>query len=165
MSKVEYLCKNRSLLEYKEAKNNHKVFCNFRNNHEFGYCSLFWILHSRRLNNKIYSIHERAPRITYQDNTSTFQELLNKCNPVSIHHENLQVCATEMFRIYRGLFPEVLTETFASKQVRIIFAETIPLRDVKCTLDITVLNRYRFTEIWDLVPVELKQAESLDSSN
>ena len=43
---------------------------------------------SGRLNNKISSIHERAPRIAYQHNVSTFQELLNKKNSVSIHHRN-----------------------------------------------------------------------------
>ena len=61
---------------------------------QFGYCPLIWMFHSRRLNNKINSIHERALRITYQDHIITFQELLNKDNFVSIHHKNLQVLAT-----------------------------------------------------------------------
>ena len=82
---------------------------------QFSYCPLIWMFHSRRLNNKINSIHERALRITYQDNTSTFQELLNKDNSVSIHHRNLQVLATEMFKICRGLSSEILRETFVSK--------------------------------------------------
>ena len=43
-----------------------------------GYCPLIWMFHSRTLNNKINSIHERALRITYNDNQSTFEELLNK---------------------------------------------------------------------------------------
>ena len=56
---------------------------------QFSYCPLIWMFHSRHLNNKINSIHERALRITYQDSTSTFQELLNKNNSVSIPHRNL----------------------------------------------------------------------------
>ena len=64
---------------------------------QLSYCPLIWMFHSRRLNNKINSAHEKALRITYQDNTSTFQELLNKDNSVSIHHRNLQVLASEMF--------------------------------------------------------------------
>ena len=60
-------------------------------------------------------MHERALRITYQENTSTFQELLNKDNYVSMHHRNLQVLAAEMFKIHRGLSPEILRETFVSK--------------------------------------------------
>ena len=66
------------------------------------------MFHSRRLNNKINSIHERALRITYQDHISTFQELLNKDNSVSIHHRNLQTLATEMFKIHTGLSPDIL---------------------------------------------------------
>ena len=52
---------------------------------------------SRRRNIKISSIHERAPRISYQDHSLTFQELLNIDNAISMHHRNLQVMATEMF--------------------------------------------------------------------
>ena len=82
---------------------------------QFSHCPLIWMFHRRRLNNKINSIHERALRITCQDNTSTFQELLNKDNSVSIHHRNLQVLATETFKIHRDLSPEILRETFVSK--------------------------------------------------
>ena len=82
---------------------------------QFSYCPLTFMFHSRRLNNKINSMHERALRITYQYNTSTFEELLNKDNSVSITYRNLQVLATEMFEIHRGLSPEILRETFVSK--------------------------------------------------
>ena len=78
------------------------------------YCPLIWMVHCRRLNNKINSINERALRIPYQDNTSTFQELLNKDNFVSIHLRNLQFLATEMFKIHRGLSPEILRECVRS---------------------------------------------------
>ena len=57
---------------------------------QFSFCPLTWMFHSRCLNNKINSIHERALRITYKDNTSTFQELLKEDNFLSIHHRNLQ---------------------------------------------------------------------------
>ena len=104
----------------------------------FSYCPLIWMFHSRHLNNKINYIHDRAQRITYQDNTSIFEELLNKDNSVSIHHRNLKVLATEAFKIHQGLSPETL------KQVRTIFTETIILKNVKCTLYIMVLNCYHF---------------------
>ena len=82
---------------------------------QFGYCPLIWMFHSRRLNNKINSIHERALRISYQDHISTFQELLNKDNSASIHHRNFQALATEMFKIHRGLSPYILREIFVPK--------------------------------------------------
>ena len=79
---------------------------------QFGYCPLIWMFHSRALNNKINSIHERALRITYNDSKSTFEELLNKDNSVSIHHKNLQVLAIEMFKIKNNMAPEFLNEIF-----------------------------------------------------
>ena len=82
---------------------------------QFSYCPLIWMFHIRRLNNKINSKYERGLRITYQDNTSIFQELLNKDNSVSMHHRNLQGLATEMSKIHRGLSPEILRETFVPK--------------------------------------------------
>ena len=74
---------------------------------QFGYCPLIWMFHSRGLNNKINSIHERALRITYGDKTSTFQQLLEKDNSASIHHRNLQALATEMFKISNNLSPDI----------------------------------------------------------
>ena len=56
------------------------------NTSQFGYCPLIWMFHSRGLNNKINYIHERALRITYGNKTSTFQQLLEKDNSVSIHN-------------------------------------------------------------------------------
>ena len=82
---------------------------------QFSYFPSIWMFHSRLLSNKINSIDERALRITYQDNTSTFQELLNRDNSVSIHHRNLQVLAMEMFKIHGGLSPKIVKETFIPK--------------------------------------------------
>ena len=82
---------------------------------QLGYYSLIWMFHSRRLNNKINSIHERPIRITYQDCISPFQELLNKDSSVSIHRRNLKALVTEMFKTLRGLSPDILTEIFVPK--------------------------------------------------
>ena len=73
------------------------------------------MFHSRTLNNKINSIHERALRITYNDRTSTFEELLNKGNSVSIHHRNLQVLVTEMYKVKSNMAPEILSKIFQNR--------------------------------------------------
>ena len=50
------------------------------------YCLLIWMFHSRTLNNRINNIHERALRLTYKDNQSSFKELLEKDSSVTVHH-------------------------------------------------------------------------------
>ena len=52
---------------------------------EFNYCPLVWMLHSRGLNNKINRLHERALRIAYSDYKSSFLELLDRDNSVTIN--------------------------------------------------------------------------------
>ena len=59
------------------------------------YCHLIRVFNSREFNNKTNRIHERALRITYKDKSSSFQELLDKDNSVSIHHRNIQKLARE----------------------------------------------------------------------
>ena len=54
----------------------------------FGYCQLIWMFHARELNRKINHIHERALRIVYRDNSSSFTELLKKDNSACIHYRN-----------------------------------------------------------------------------
>ena len=68
--------------------------------------------HSRGLNNKINSIHERSLSIVYDDKSSTFEELLEKDNSVSIHHKNLQVLATEIYKVINGISPQIMQKIF-----------------------------------------------------
>ena len=83
---------------------------------QLSYCPLVWMFHSRSLNSKIDSIHERALRITCGDKTSPFQQLLEKGNSVSIHHRNVQTLATEMFKSSNKLTPGCVVE-FMRQQI------------------------------------------------
>ena len=43
---------------------------------QFKYCPIAWMFHSRRTNNKINKLYERTLRIGYDDDLSTFDQLL-----------------------------------------------------------------------------------------
>ena len=75
------------------------------------------MLHSRELNNKINRIHERSLRSVYSDKTSTFRELLDKDNSVSVHHKNIQVLATEIYKTVNGLAPTIMNSVFEIKDI------------------------------------------------
>ena len=75
---------------------------------QFSYCPVIWLFHSRNLNNKIKKLQEGCLRIVYSDNTSSFEELLETDNSVSVHHRNIQVLATELYKIVNGLSPEIM---------------------------------------------------------
>ena len=57
---------------------------------KFSYFPLVWMFHSRKLNHRIYEIHERALRIVCNDHQCTFEELLERDNSFTIHERNLQ---------------------------------------------------------------------------
>ena len=79
---------------------------------QFSYAPVVWMFHSRKLNNRINHIHERALRLVYKDYTSSFDELLLKDNSFRIHHCNLQKLANEMFKVMLGLTPDIMKNVF-----------------------------------------------------
>ena len=56
----------------------------------------------------INRIHERALRITFNDESSTFQELLDKDNSDTIHHKNTRALPTEIYKVLHGYYPAIL---------------------------------------------------------
>ena len=68
------------------------------------------------LNNRINRLHERCLRIIYNDKHTPFEKLLEKDNSVSIHQKNLQVLATEMFKIYQKTSPEIMQDIFSIRK-------------------------------------------------
>ena len=77
---------------------------------QFKYCSLIWIFHNRSLNSKINKLHERCLDVSYNDGHSSYNELVNLDNSVSMHHKNLQILATKTCDIYTGLTTNILNE-------------------------------------------------------
>ena len=62
---------------------------------QFSYSPLTWMMHSRKLNNKISRLHERSLRVTYDDGLSSFEKLLERDNSVSVHNRNILCLAIE----------------------------------------------------------------------
>ena len=75
---------------------------------QFGYCPLVWMFHSRKLNHRINRIHERALRIVYKDNESSFDDLLIKDDSFTIHERNIQTLAIELYKVAYNLSPKIM---------------------------------------------------------
>ena len=70
---------------------------------------------NRSLKTKINRQHERCLRIVYNDEKSNVNEILVKDGSVSIHHQNLQKLAVEIFKVSRGLSPKIVSVLFLKK--------------------------------------------------
>ena len=92
---------------------------------QFNYCPLIWLCHSRSLNTRINKIHERALRIVFNDNVSSFDELINRSGSVRVHHRNLHFLATEIYKALNKPSSVLMSELFQLKDI--IFAREKPL--------------------------------------
>ena len=53
----------------------------------------------------------------YSDKKLNFEELLERDSSVSIHHQNIRFLAIEMFKVFKGISPQIvrfLNSIFAS---------------------------------------------------
>ena len=86
---------------------------------QFGYCPMVWMFHSRKLNSRTNKIQERALRLVYNDKSSNLQQLLDKDKSV-IHERNLQVLATELYKVQYNLGTNIMHCLFCEKSFRIM---------------------------------------------
>ena len=49
-------------------------------------------------------------------NCSSFKDLLERDNSVSIHHKSLQTLAVDMFKVHHETSPEIIQEVFLVKK-------------------------------------------------
>ena len=80
--------------------------------------------------NKLY---ERALWLAYDDRQSIFEELHNIDKSITINHRNLQVLATELFKVHHGLTSELMNNIFRKWDVTYDFRNnsTFETRNVK----------------------------------
>ena len=130
---------------------------------QFSYCPLVWMFHSRTLNNRINKLHERALRIVYKDNDSSFEELLKKDNSVTIHERNLQVLATEIFKWTKNQAPQVMNDIFQHKSHRYNLRHGTDLRGKNARTNRYGTESISFIapEIWKQVPDDLREIDSV----
>ena len=84
---------------------------------QFSYCLLIWMFHSRKTDYKIGRTHERATRLAYKNNVSTFEQLLVKSNAVTTQERKLQLLMTEIFKTKSKLNTDFMTDIFKDRSV------------------------------------------------
>ena len=131
---------------------------------QFSYCPLVLMCHSRALNNKINKLHERVLRLVYDDRQSTFEELLNIDKSVTIHHKNLQVLATELYKVRHGLAPELMNDIFKKRNVIYSFRKnsTFETRNIKSVYYGLEKISFLDPKIWELLLSNIEDSENLN---
>ena len=129
---------------------------------QFSYCPLIWMFYNRKTNEKINKLHERSPRILYNDDTLSFNDLLLKDESVTIHVRNLRLLATEMFKVKNNLSPSFIVYRF--ERVYNLRNKREFIRHKVITVQWGIESiRYFGPTIWDILPEEIKSATTLVS--
>ena len=124
---------------------------------QFGYCPLVWMFHSRKLNQRINRLHERALRIVYQDNKSPFSELLTKDGSYTTHERNIQTLAIELYKVWHGIAPKIMEKVFPlNLNVKYPGQNDFLSRNVKHVNHGTESLAHLGPIIWSLIPSEWK---------
>ena len=121
------------------------------------------MFHSRRTNNKINRFHERVLRILYDDDVSTFDQLLAMDKFLCILHQNIQRLLTEIYKALHDISGNSLKELLVKTE------NTISLRS-KSELVIPSVNsilkgknsiRYFGSVISNSLPIEIREDHSI----
>ena len=123
-------------------------------------------MYDSRTNNKKNRLHKRCLRTVCNDKQSSFNELLEKDGSVSIHMRNIQILATEMYKLVNNLSPPIMNRVFKLNS-------DIPynLRQISQFSTSSVKSVYHGTEsisylgpqIWDILPDDYKTIQNLDT--
>ena len=104
-------------------------------------------------------------RVIYGEKTSSFEELLEQDKSVSLHTRNLQMLATEMFRVHRSMSPPSFSELFRWRDIcySLRSNSNSVMSNVKSVFHGSEIISYLGLLIRDIAPLELKQLTSLNA--
>ena len=168
---VGLLCKKASqklhalsrITHYMDVKQRQPIMKSFINS-QFGYCLLVGMFHSRKMNKRINKIHERSLRIVFNGNISSFRELLDKDNSVTIHERNIQNLAIELYKTLNGFSPDIMSIVFPIKEnITYCSKNQFLTRNVRTVNYGTETLAHLGPKIWAIVPKDIKDEKSVNA--
>ena len=107
-SKLNILSRLNKFMTLQKKRTLYKVFVES----QFKYCPLIWIFHGRKTKYKIYRLQEWTLRLIYNGHICSFEELLSKDGTFTIHEQNIQNLAKELFKALNDLLTPNFSELF-----------------------------------------------------
>ena len=79
------------------------------------------MLSSRKSNHLINKIHDESLRTVYNDTGNfykNFQEHLQLSKGATVHHSNIQILTTEVYKIVNGICPLIMKKLFSFRKTK-----------------------------------------------
>ena len=110
--KLSALSRMVTLLSFNKRRARFKAFMKS----QFKYCPIIFMFHNRHTNCKINRLHEWALGTVYDDNASTFDQLLAIDKSFCIHHQHIQRVLTEIYKVLHDISGNSLKELFVTRE-------------------------------------------------
>ena len=91
----------------------------------------------------------------YDDQISSFQELLSKDNSFAVHHFNVQSLAIEMFKVINNIAATIIDDLFTIDDLFIYLLVRTVHNGQNCI-------QYYGPLIWNMIPGYIKDSETLN---
>ncbi len=126
---------------------------------------MIWHFCGKTCTKKIEAIQEGALRFMFNDKTSTYSSMLQKCNYTTLHIRRLKAITSEVFKSLNNLNPNFMNKMFQVKDITYDLRDSNNLCQPKFN-NITYGKKtfsYYGTHIWISLPNNIKDHTSLDN--
>ena len=131
-------------------------------NSKFSYASIIWMLCRKTDYLKIEKIQYKTLKIVFNSNESLVDLLLHS-NAVSIHQKQLRQLTIEIYKSLTDLSPELIKPFFTVKELpyNLRNGHILNLLLVRTTYYGTNSILFRACQVWNNLPLSIKQSQSL----
>ena len=130
---------------------------------QFKCCPIVRMFHSRRTNKKLNRLHERALRTGYDDDVSTFGQLIAMDKSFGIHHQNIQKLLTEIYKALHNNLENSLKKAFVRREstIKLRSKPELVIPPVNCVIKGKISLRCFGSVIWNSLPIEIRGDHSI----
>ena len=119
---------------------------------------------NRSCSNRIDHSLDRALRIVFNDNISSFEDLLQGDQSISIHHRNIRLLGIELYKTRYNISSHIMNELFEQRNIIYNFRSqtdfiTGPISTVNNGLKSL---RYVEPKIWDMIPPDVRNSGNIE---
>ena len=124
----------------------------------FNYCPIIWHFCGKVYSKKIEHIQERALRFMFNDKTSSYVSLLEKCGYTTLLLRRIKTIASEVFKSLHNLNPSFMNEMFEMKNLTYDLRDSHILFQPKFKKITYGKNTFKYygAHIWNVLPNNIK---------
>ena len=129
----------------------------------FNYCPVVWHFCSMKSVHQMEHIHERALRFVFNNQTSTYEQLLEIANVNSLYMTRVYFAAIEVFKAVNEISPPYMCTMFQKKVIPYNMRDPLILNQPKFSTRRFGYNSFAYfgAKIWNSLPVDVKSTENI----